>query len=67
MTRALIALLLAFGLLPGVAAAQFPTLESVLPRGGQRGTEVALDLRGKSLAGALDLMFSDPALELVEL
>lgn len=67
MTRALTALLLAFGLLPGVAAAQFPTLESVLPRGGQRGTEVALDLRGKSLAGALDLMFSDPALELVEL
>jgi hypothetical protein len=51
----------------GPAAAQMPTLDALLPRGGQRGTEVELELRGKKLGGALDLMFSDPALELVEL
>lgn len=49
------------------ASAQLPTLDSLRPRGGQRGTEVAVELKGKKLGGALDVMFSDPALELVGL
>lgn len=64
--RARARLLLALALI-GPAAAQLPTLDALLPRGGQRGTEVSVELRGKKLGGALDLMFSDPALELVEL
>ena len=67
MTGRLASLAAAAALLPGLAAAQLPTLESVLPRGGERGTEVRLDLKGKKLGGALDLMFSDGALELVDL
>ncbi|MDG1985566.1 MAG: hypothetical protein P8M11_13475, partial [Planctomycetota bacterium] len=54
-------------LMASQAAAQLPTLESLLPRGGQRGTEVSLELKGKKLGGALDLMFSGPELELVAL
>ena len=53
--------------LMGLSSAQAPTLISVLPRGGQRGAELTVELKGRKLGGALDLMFSDGALELVEL
>ncbi len=62
----LVALAAALGL-TGLAGAQVPTLDALLPRGGQRGTEVTLQLKGKKLGGALGLMFSDPDMELIEL
>ena len=38
------------------AAAQFSELKSILPRGGQRGTEVEVRLKGTRLEGARDLI-----------
>jgi hypothetical protein len=49
------------------AAAQFPTVDVLLPRGVQRGTEVELDFRGKQLTDAQDLMVDDARLELLGL
>lgn len=51
--RALLAILVA-----GTAAAQFPELDRILPRGGQRGTTVEVTLVGKRLATARDLLVS---------
>ena len=51
--RALLAILVA-----GTAAAQFPKLDRVLPRGGQRGTTVEVTLVGTHLATARDLLIS---------
>jgi len=50
--RALVALLLC-----GVVAAQNVDLQRIGPRGAQRGTTVALELRGRALAGAEALVF----------
>lgn len=50
-------LVLAAPVLTASAAAQFPSLELVLPRGAQRGTEVELTLHGKHLASARELVF----------
>jgi hypothetical protein len=49
--RALLAILLT-----ATAAAQFPALDRILPRGGQRGTTVEVSLRGKQLASARELL-----------
>ena len=61
------ALTVAMVALTGLVGAQVPTLDALLPKGGQRGTEVTVAFQGKKLGGALDLMFSDGDLELVEL
>lgn len=54
------ALLLA---LAPLAAAASPRLDTVLPRGAQRGTEVELVLRGERLQDAEALVFYEPGLE----
>jgi len=52
---------------PAVAAPSSPDVDLLLPRGGQRGTEVAIELRGARLADAADLLFASAGLELLEL
>src|SRR5688572_7536531 len=49
------------------AAAQTPTLERLTPLGAQRGTEVALQLDGKTLAEAQGLLFDRAGLSVVSL
>src|SRR6185369_12309202 len=44
-----------------------PTVDRVLPRGGQRGTEVAVTLHGERLADAAELLFFEKGLEVVSL
>lgn len=60
MRRALALLLLALVAPPARAAS--PQLDSVLPRGGQRGTTVEVTLRGQRLDDAEDLVFYAPGL-----
>ena len=45
------------------AAAQFSELKSILPRGGQRGTEVEVRLKGTRLEGARDLIIEPGGIE----
>ena len=45
------------------AAAQFSELKSILPRGGQRGTEVEVRLKGTHLEGARDLIIEPGGIE----
>ena len=45
------------------AAAQYPRLGAVLPRGAQRGTEFELTLRGDHLATAREVVFARPVRE----
>lgn len=47
--------------------AQFPNLESLQPRGFQRGNEVELTLSGRSLSTARGLLFDSEGLSLKEL
>ena len=49
------------------AAAQYSSLDSVLPRGAQRGTEINVVLRGKQLADARALLFEPGGIEVLEL
>ena len=49
------------------AAAQFPELNDVRPRGFQRGTEVELQLKGRSLEDPRGLLFDTPGLEVLSL
>jgi hypothetical protein len=49
------------------ASAQFPILDSVIPRGGQRGTEIDVVLRGKKLGGARALLFGPGGIEVLSL
>ncbi len=44
-----------------------PTVDRVLPRGGQRGTEIAVTLHGDRLADAAELLFFEKGLEVVSL
>jgi len=44
-----------------------PTVDRVLPRGGQRGTEVAVTLHGERLADAAELLFFEKGLEVLSL
>lgn len=44
-----------------------PSLGVMLPRGGQRGTEVAVTLNGNNLADAVDVMFYEPGITIKDL
>lgn len=54
-----------------IAAAAFvpadPAVDLLLPRGGQRGSEVAVEFRGARLADAEGALFYAPGIELLEL
>src|SRR5262249_6954057 len=39
-----------------------PDIQGVFPRGGQRGTDVELVIRGKNLQGATQILFATPKL-----
>lgn len=53
----------------GVAAveAAAPRLTQIVPRGGQRGTEVEVTLRGERLDDVQELMIYEPGIEVLEL
>ncbi|MBL8843672.1 MAG: PPC domain-containing protein [Planctomycetes bacterium] len=44
-----------------------PDVDLLLPRGGQRGSEVEVEFRGARLADAADLLFYSPGFELLSL
>jgi len=44
-----------------------PSLGVIMPRGGQRGTEVAVTLNGNNLADAADVMFYEPGITIKDL
>ena len=54
-------------LLTASAYAQFTSLESVIPRGGQRGTEVDIVLRGVKLGAARALLFGPGGVDVLTL
>jgi hypothetical protein len=54
--------LLAAVMLSLCAEAASPSLASILPRGGQRGTEVEITLAGERLDDAVELFFHDPGI-----
>jgi hypothetical protein len=49
------------------AVAVAPSLGVVMPRGGQRGTEVAVTLNGGNLQDAADVMFYEPGITIKDL
>lgn len=44
-----------------------PAVDLLLPRGGQRGSEVAVEFLGARLADAADVLFAAPGIDLIEL
>jgi hypothetical protein len=54
-------------LAPLAATFGSPTVEVVLPRGGQRGSEITLFLHGDRLADAAEVMFLEPGFTVVSL
>ena len=48
------------------ALAASPVLSNVIPRGGQRGTDVEILLNGQRLEDAQELMFYEPGIEVAE-
>ncbi len=61
------ALLLALGARPGAAGAlSSPVLSKILPRGGQRGTEVDLVLSGSFLKDAAEALLYKPGLKVLK-
>ena len=57
------AIMAAVYVLAGVAWAASPSLQSIMPRGGQRGTEVDFTLGGERLADAVEVMLNRPGVE----
>src|SRR6478672_8143179 len=51
----------------GLGFANSPKLTSLLPTGGQRGTEVELKMAGARLDDAKELVFSSPGIETVKI
>src|SRR5437762_5278555 len=49
------------------ARAASPALNSVMPRGGQRGSEIELTLAGDRLADAQEILFYQPGLTVKKL
>src|SRR5688572_26441749 len=49
-------------LLGAAARAASPTVTSVMPRGGQRGTEIDITLAGDRLADAQEILFYQPGI-----
>ena len=63
MTRTVATLIaVAFAVAGGSAFAASPGLNDVTPKGGQRGTEVALTLSGANLADTLEVLLDTPGL-----
>src|SRR4051794_7864939 len=60
-------ILLALLCVNATARAASPALASVLPRGGQRGTEVELTFAGDRLADAKEILFYDPGISVIKL
>ncbi|HEX8915486.1 MAG TPA: hypothetical protein VF796_24245, partial [Humisphaera sp.] len=48
------------------AFAASPSLDNVLPRGGQRGTEVEVTLRGNRLADAQEVFLYEPGIAVTD-
>lgn len=70
MPRSLAVPAVCFGLMLSLAAtahATAPTLSNVVPRGGQRGTEVEVTLTGERLEDAQELMLYEPGIEVSDL
>ena len=44
-----------------------PSLGSIIPRGGKRGTEVDLNFNGDRLSDAVEILFYSPGFSVVEL
>lgn len=61
----LVALLVAVS--AATAQAASPSLSNILPRGGQRGTDVEVQCQGGNLNDAVDLLFHDPGIALKEI
>ncbi len=53
--------LLVFGAITAFAAGQ-PRLETIMPRGGQRGTEVAVEIYGQWLGDPFSVVFHQPGI-----
>jgi hypothetical protein len=58
---------LLFGATREPAAPGSPTVERVLPRGGQRGAETTVTLHGDRLADAAEILFLEPGIEVLSL
>jgi len=67
MRRILTVVALIGALCAGVSRAGTPELSQVLPRGGQRGTEVDVVLHGQRLADAQEILFYDPSITVTNL
>ena len=61
----MLGLLVVFGASAALAAS--PDLRQVIPRGGQRGTEVDVVLTGQNLADAQEILFYQPGLSVAKL
>jgi len=66
MTRSL-TVLVALVALGGTARAASPTVTGIMPRGGQRGTEVVLTFSGARLADAQEVMCYSPGIQFTKL
>jgi len=66
LSRAASLLLAAVVLAPSAAFAAAPSLSTVLPRGGQRGTELAVSFHGARLTDAVDVFFHNPGITATE-
>src|SRR5437870_1905905 len=51
----------------GAASAASPELTTIMPRGGQRGTEVVVDFQGDRLADAADIVVHEPGLSILKI
>jgi len=54
-------------LAPAAVKAFSPGLDLIVPRGGQRGTEVAVEFRGDRLEGIQEALFYDPGITLKDI
>lgn len=57
---------LTLALTGAVASASSPVLSNIIPRGGQRGTDVEVVLNGQRLDDAQELMIYEPGIEVAE-
>lgn len=65
--KRLFCLLALSALLPGFVSAAQPSLGGTSPRGGQRGTELVVDLQGARLEDAQEVLFYEPGIEVTKL
>jgi hypothetical protein len=65
--RLSLAACIAVGLSPVVTLASSPSLGSISPRGGQRGTELAVFFNGARLSDAQEILFYSPGVSVAKL